>query len=157
MDALSIDASLPSFFLSFVALLLLAYTNRFIHLSSMIRKLLLQYRDNPETHLLKEIHWIGNQLRLCRAMKITGLVSLICCTLSIAAIYLLLPLVASGLFAVALVMILISLGICLVETWFNGSSVLLELTVHQASEAEKRPCQTLNAVTAAEFPSSEAA
>lgn len=157
MDALSIDASLPSFFLSFVALLLLAYTNRFIHLSSMIRKLLMQYRENPESHLLKEINWIRNQLRLCRAMKITGLVSLICCTLSIAAIYLLLPSVASGLFAVALVMILVSLCICLIETWFNGSSVLLELTVYQQSEEDKRLCQACNAVTAVEFPASEAA
>ncbi|MDG5817023.1 DUF2721 domain-containing protein [Chitinispirillales bacterium ANBcel5] len=105
----------PTLLFSAISLLLLAYTNRFLALAALIRQLHRQYKEDPDEIILKQISSIQNRIMLIRNMQFLGAVSFFLCTLSMFLLLLGYEKVAELTFVGALVALMFSLFISVLE------------------------------------------
>lgn len=126
MEELSLTT--PALLFPTVSLLLLAYTNRFLTLATIIRNLYDRYHQNPDHNLLAQIDNLRRRVYLIRNMQIVGVLSLLMCVVSMFALF------AGWLdggkwsFAAALVLMIVSLGISLHELSISVGALDLLLT-----------------------------
>jgi hypothetical protein len=102
----------PAILFGSISLLLLAYTNRFLALASLVRTL---NKSQNEVGLQQQIGNLRRRISLIKNMQAYGILSFLLCTLSMFAIFL--EEVAAGeiLFGVSVVALLISLTLSLWE------------------------------------------
>lgn len=102
----------PTFLFSAVSLILLAYTNRFLSYAQLVRSLAAQ----PATvHTVAQIKNLRRRLYLTRAMQIMGIMSLLICVMTMFCIYIGFQITAVYLFAVALLFLIGSLALSVIE------------------------------------------
>src|SRR5690554_1820874 len=92
----------PALLFSAVSLILLAYTNRFIAYTSVVRNLYKQYKENPTGVLKGQIFNLRRRLYLIRTMQILGVTSLFLCVITMFLIFVGSQLIAAYIFGVAL-------------------------------------------------------
>ena len=73
----------PAILFPAITLLMLAYTNRFLALSQLIRALNKDYQHLNAVNILKQIKQIQHRVFLIKLMQALGAISIILCTLSI--------------------------------------------------------------------------
>tara|TARA_B100000427_G_scaffold250332_1_gene213565 strand:+ start:5218 stop:5622 length:405 start_codon:yes stop_codon:yes gene_type:complete len=73
----------PAILFPAITLLMLAYTNRFLALSQLIRSLHHDYQNLNTDHIAKQIKHLRFRLFLIRLMQSLGAISLILCIISI--------------------------------------------------------------------------
>lgn len=117
----------PALLFPAISLLMLAYTNRFIVISQLIRNLYQQHQQTPSRFMRLQIEHLRTRVRLIRAMQAWGALAFISCTLSM-----LLNLIELGawplyLFGGSLVALLVSLVISLVEIIISGYAIRIQL------------------------------
>ncbi len=126
----------PALLFPAISLLLLAYTNRFLALANLVRKLHDEYEKGKENHIvIKQIHSLRYRLRLVRYMQTLGVFSFVCSVLTMYSIYSEWVVVSRYVFATALLSLLISLVISLIE--ITQSTRALELELSDIEEPEK--------------------
>jgi hypothetical protein len=106
---MELDLSTPALLFPAISLLLLAYTNRFLALATLIRQLHKDYQEDHESHVLEQIRNVRWRLSLIRNMQGCGVMSLLLCTVSMGGIYLGLQQVGAVFFGLSLVLMVISL------------------------------------------------
>ena len=87
LEAMEITIATPALLFPTISLLMLAYTNRFLALTSAVRKLLEQYRLDHQTGLLRQIHALRFRINLIKYMQTIGVSSLFLCVLCMAALF----------------------------------------------------------------------
>jgi len=133
---MEISFNTPALLFPAISLLLLAYTNRFLALASLVRKLHDEYEKGKGNHIvIKQIHSLRYRLRLVRYMQTLGVFSFVCSVLTMYSIYSEWVVVSRYVFATALLSLLISLVISLIET--TQSTKALELELSDIEEPEK--------------------
>ena len=120
--------STPALLFPAISLLLLAFTNRFVTLAGIIRNLHDRYIDNPQDNLLGQIANLRYRVYLIRNMQIFGVVSLLLCTFSMFALFTGLISLGAWVFAAALILMMISLGISIRELLVSVGALDLLLT-----------------------------
>src|SRR6185295_18777275 len=106
---MELPISTPALLFPAITLLMLAYTNRFLALASLIRQLHAQYKASAtDKHLLKAQIKNRRRLTLIKQMQAGGIISFFLCVLSMLFIYLRMDMWASIIFAVSLIMLLLS-------------------------------------------------
>ncbi len=118
----------PALLFSAISLILLAYTNRFVAYTAVIRNLYKQYKENPTSVLKGQIVNLRRRLYLIRTMQIYGVVSLFLCVVTMFLIFVGFKLVAAYMFAVALVLLCISLAYSIKEIHISVRSMELHLS-----------------------------
>ena len=118
----------PSLLFPAVSLLLLAYTNRFLALASLVRSLEGNYRRSHEGKLLDQILNLKRRLRLIRNMQLAGVLSLFCCTGTMFMLFFDRVGVAEVVFSVALILMMASLAISAEEIRVSVRALDLHLT-----------------------------
>jgi uncharacterized membrane protein YdfJ with MMPL/SSD domain len=118
----------PALLFSAVSLILLAYTNRFIAYTGVVRNLYKQYTENPSTVLKGQIDNLRKRLYLTRTMQILGVASLFLCVITMFLIFIGSVLVAAYIFGVALLMLCTSLGISIREIQISVKALELHLS-----------------------------
>ena len=118
----------PALLFSAVSLILLAYTNRFVAYTAVIRNLYKQYKENPSTVLKGQIENLRQRLYLTRTMQIFGVTSLFLCVATMFLIFIGSKLIAAYVFGVALVLLCISLAVSLHEIQISVKSMELHLS-----------------------------
>ena len=73
----------PAILFPAISLLLLAYTNRFLALSQLIRSLHQDYKHQPGSDTLAQIKHIRFRVLLVRLMQASGILAIFMCTISI--------------------------------------------------------------------------
>lgn len=125
---MEITINTPALLFPAISLLMLAYTNRFLALASLIRNLHAQYKNHSDKEgLIKQIRNLRLRLRLIRFMQFFGVLSLFLCVLSMFFIYRQLPVWGNMLFASSLVAMLISLFLSLTEIQISTKALEIEL------------------------------
>jgi len=133
---MEISFNTPALLFPAISLLLLAYTNRFLALASLVRKLHDEYEKGKGNHIvIKQIHSLRYRLRLVRYMQTLGVFSFVCSVLTMYSIYSEWVVVSRYVFATALLSLLISLVISLIE--ITQSTKALELELSDIEEPEK--------------------
>jgi hypothetical protein len=105
----------PAVLFPAVSLLLLAYTNRFLALASVIRKLHADYKAAPAPAYLGQIENLRWRIRLVRNMQFCGVLSLLLCTICMFLLFCGSIFPAELVFSVSLIAMIISLIFSLVE------------------------------------------
>ncbi len=122
-----------------VSLLFLSYTNRFLHLSALIRKLHSDWVGNHDDLLIAQISNLRRRLVLIRSMQFLGAVSLLLSILAILIQLCGLEEVACGLFVGALGVMSLSLIGLIWEVWISGGALRIVLKALEGDlEQEKR-------------------
>jgi len=105
----------PTFLFSAISLLMLAYTNRFLSYSQLVRTLKDKYMENPTAVTAAQISNLRKRLSLTRYMQWLGISSLFLCVVTMFLIYIGLQQPAAYIFGIALVLLIASLGISVRE------------------------------------------
>jgi hypothetical protein len=124
---MDISISTPALLFPTISLLMLAYTNRFLALTSAVRKLLEQYRQDHQTGLLKQIHALRFRINLIKYMQTIGVSSLFLCVLCMAALFAGWTLAANIIFAGSLALMLVSLALSAWEIQLSANALDLAL------------------------------
>ncbi|MFW6371062.1 MAG: DUF2721 domain-containing protein [Bacteroidota bacterium] len=118
----------PALLFSAISLILLAYTNRFIAYTSVIRNLYKQYKENPNSVIKGQIENLRRRLYLIRTMQIFGVTSLFLCVVTMFLIFVGSKLAGAYIFGVALILLCISLAFSLREIQISVKSMELHLS-----------------------------
>lgn len=126
----------PSLLFPTVSLLLLAYTNRFLTLATIIRSLHDRYQNDHDDNLLEQIANLRYRVYLIRNTQIYGTLSLLFCVVSMFALFA--GWLAGGQwsFAVALILMIVSLGISLRELQISVGA--LDLLLMELEDGNKK-------------------
>lgn len=119
--------STPSILFSAISLIMLAYTNRFLAYAAVIRGLRSEQVRNPSPHIVEQIANLRRRLYLTRTMQILGIVSLLLCVLCTFLIYVGFEMWAAWTFGTALVLLVVSLGVSVLEIQISVKALELHL------------------------------
>jgi hypothetical protein len=112
---MEISFTTPALLFPTVSLLMLAYTNRFLSLATVIRNLHDRYKAENNGNLLKQIANLRYRIILIRDMQIFGLLSLLFCVVSMFALFAGWIMAGQWSFAIALILMIVSMVISLRE------------------------------------------
>ena len=130
---LEININTPALLFPAITLLMLAYTNRFLSLAALVRKLHDEYnRGEKEQHILRQIKNIRSRINLIRYMQSFGIFSFLCCVLCMYSIFRGWMVLAHWIFATSLICLLISIILSLLE--INKSTRVIELELGDIEE-----------------------
>ncbi|MDP3856490.1 MAG: DUF2721 domain-containing protein [Stagnimonas sp.] len=110
-----------------ISLLMLAYTNRFLGLTSAARSLAARYRQSPDASLARQVQSLRERLVLVRHTQALGVLSLSMCTVCIGCLLMDNHAGARIAFAGALLLMLASLAISLREIHLSVGAIQIEL------------------------------
>ena len=125
---MDITLTTPALLFPTVSLLLLAYTNRFLTLATIIRGLYDRYHSEQDETLKLQIQNLRYRVYLIRNMQIAGVLSLLLCVLSMFALFAGWVEAGQWSFGAALIMMIISLGLSLRELQISVGALDLLLT-----------------------------
>jgi hypothetical protein len=125
---MNIEIGTPALLFSATSLILLAYTNRFLTIATIVRGLKDNYDDSESENLLRQIHGLRKRIILIRNMQQFGVLSLFFSVFSMMLLFLEQPKYGTILFGVSLLLLLISLGISLWEISISMNALHLHLS-----------------------------
>ncbi len=133
---MEISFTTPALLFPAISLLLLAYTNRYLAIANLIRKLHDEYMRGEKNHLLlKQIKILRSRINLVRQMQAFGVFSFLCCVITMYGVYMEWTEAIKIIFAISLLSLLASLFISLLE--ITQSTKALELEISDMEDLEK--------------------
>ena len=126
---MEITFNTPALLFPAISLLLLAYTNRFLALANLVRRLHDEYKRGEKSNaLIYQIQSLRRRLILVRYMQGLGVFSFVCCVVTMYSIYSEWQEIAKYVFAVSLLCLLTSLIISLIEITQSTKAIEVELS-----------------------------
>lgn len=132
---MDIDVTTPAVLFPAISLLLLAYTNRFLALASVIRKLHADYKIAADPAYLSQIQNLRWRIRLVRNMQFCGVLSLLLCTVCMFLLFYGELFAAEVVFSLSLLVMITSLIFSLVEIQSSVRALDLHLQDLEKPEA----------------------
>ena len=118
----------PTFLFSAISLLLLAYTNRFLSYAQLVRTLKDRYMEDHSALTLAQISNLRKRLYLTKNMQMLGVASLLLCVATMFLIYVGLQIVSAYVFGLALLLLIISLALSVMEIRISAKSLEIYLS-----------------------------
>lgn len=126
---MELQLSTPALLFSAITLLMLAFTNRFLAIATLIRGLHKNYLNEPDSELIVEqIHNLRRRLTLIKNMQLFGVFSFLLCVICMYLLFQGYTSAANWVFVISMLSLLISLGISLVEIQISTKALNLELS-----------------------------
>ena len=126
---MEINFNTPALLFPAITLLLLAYTNRFLAIANLIRKLHDEYINGKQHKvILQQLKNLKKRINYIRQMQALGVFSFLLCVLCMFSIYKGWLKEAEYIFAASLLSLLASLIISLVEIFLSTRALELELS-----------------------------
>jgi hypothetical protein len=123
-----LDVSTPALLFPAISLLFLSYTNRFLHLSALIRKLHGDWMERGDCIARQQIENLSKRLVLIRFMQLLGAMSLLACVASMVSVMGAAQWLAVPAFWVALLFMGCSLASLVLEVWISGGALRILLS-----------------------------
>lgn len=117
----------PALLFPAISLLLLAYTNRFIVLTQLIRHLHSQNQENLTEMVVRQIANLGLRISLIRRMQAMGVLSFICCAMTMFLLFIELTTIARYVFGFSMFLLVVSLLFSLYEILISTKAIEVEL------------------------------
>lgn len=118
----------PTFLFSAISLLLLAYTNRFLSYAQLVRTLKDRYMEDQSALTLAQIANLRKRLYLTKNMQMLGVASLLLCVATMFLIYVGLQIISAYVFGLALLLLIISLTLSVLEIRISAKSLEIYLS-----------------------------
>ena len=133
---MDISLTTPALLFPTVSLLMLAYTNRFLTLATIIRSLHDRYKNDQNDNLLGQIANLRFRVYLIRNMQIFGVLSLLFCVISMFALFAGWDTGGQWSFAIALILMIVSMLISLRELQISVGA--LDLLLVELEDEERK-------------------
>ena len=124
---MEINFSTPALLFPAISLLLLAYTNRFMGITKLIRQLRRNLNDDNYTQINRQVANLKYRIKLIIWTQASGVVSLILCTLSMMSHFLEASSFGYICFGLSLILMNISLILSLLEITISARALNVEL------------------------------
>ena len=124
---MEITLTTPALLFPAISLLLLAYTNRFMALASLIRSLKTRYATTHSRVVYGQIENLRNRLFLIRNMQALGICSMFSCVFCMFILFAGYNIVGKYIFGLSLLLLLASLALALREIQISVKALTLEL------------------------------
>jgi hypothetical protein len=126
---MELSITTPALLFPAISLLMLAYTNRFLALASLIRNLHDKYKKDPnQKHIVEQIRNLRTRIRLIRSMQALGVLSFLFCVVCMYCIFRNWTEASYVIFAISIVAFMASLLISLFEISLSTKALELELS-----------------------------
>lgn len=135
---MTLEVSTPALLFPAISLLFLSFTNRFLHLSALIRSLHSEWLEKGDAILRAQIDNLRRRLVLIRSMQLFGAMSLFLCVVSMISVTVGMQALAICAFTVGLLLMALSLGCLIYEVWISGGALRILLNAVEGKEAETR-------------------
>lgn len=117
----------PALLFPAISLVLLAYTNRFLTLATLVRSLHSDYKRQPDPFILVEIHSLRYRVRLVRDMQFLGVSSFLLCVICMFVLFTGQRWLGSALFGLSLLLLICSLALSVREIQVSIKALDLHL------------------------------
>jgi hypothetical protein len=117
----------PALLFPAISLLLLAYTNRFLVISQLIRRLHGEYRADKKEMVLRQIANLRKRITLIRQMQALAVSSFLLCAVAMFLIFIQLQLIAQIVFGISIFLLALSLLFSLYEISISTKAIEIEL------------------------------
>jgi hypothetical protein len=134
---MEINLTTPALLFPAISLLLLAYTNRFLTLATIIRNLHAQFKENPNDRILDQINNLRLRVKLIRNMQALGVLSLLLCVVCMFLIFYDNLAMAEIIFGISLILLILSLAVSVWEIQISVKALNILL-----SDIENEPGKT---------------
>jgi len=124
---LELTLTTPALLFPTVSLVLLAYTNRFLAVAALIRKLAAEYQTKKDKKLADQIRSLRIRVRLIRDMQMLSIFALFLSVLCMFFIFDGDLVIAKYMFVASLLSLLISLGMSLREIQISTRALAIQL------------------------------
>ena len=124
---MELNIQTPALLFPAVSLLMLAYTNKFLAIANLVRKLYSDYEKNQHISLVAQISNLRRRLMLIRWMQVGGVASILFCVITMFLIYAGYQGWAKILFGLSLLLMIASLIISLIEIFLSAGALRLLL------------------------------
>ena len=118
----------PALLFSATSLILLAYTNRFLTIATIVRSLKKNYEEKESSKILLEIKNLNLRITLIRYMQMFGVLSLFLSVFSMLLLFIDQQVFGIYFFGLSLFSLLISLGISFWEISISANALRLHLS-----------------------------
>ena len=125
---MNLNIETPALLFSATSLILLAYTNRFLTIATIVRSLKQTYEQKGNSSTLLEIKNLNLRLTLIRYMQLFGVLSLFLSVFAMLLLFVNQELAGIYLFGLSLLSLLISLGISFWEISISVTALRLHLS-----------------------------
>lgn len=113
---MELSITTPALLFPAISLLMLAYTNRFLALATLIRTLHDKYQVDPnQKHIVEQIRNLRARIRLIRSMQAFGVISFLFCVVCMFCIFKVWNTAAYIIFALSVIAFVVSLILSLIE------------------------------------------
>jgi len=127
--AMELSVNIPALLFPAISLIMLAYTNRFLALSSRVRVLHDKYQNQEQRHIVfGQIKNIKYRIKLIQNMQTFGVASLLLSIVSMFFIYISYQMVAQFIFGISLITFCVSIFLSLIEIRLSTRAIELELS-----------------------------
>lgn len=134
---MDLDLTTPALLFPAISLLLLAYTNRFLTLSGLIRGLAQKYRETPDVLIYGQIVNLRKRVNLIKSMQLHGVVSLFLCVFCMFLLFAQYPLAGTYVFGAALLFLLYSLALSIQEIFISVEALNIQLSLIESNPVKK--------------------
>ncbi len=124
---MEISLTTPALLFPAIALLLVAYTNRYLAIARLMRDLKEAWKKEQNTSAIRQLKLLRRRERYIRQMQALGIASMFCCALSMAFFYANKPSAGSAMFGLALLLMIGSLAFSLRDIFLAGGALRIEM------------------------------
>lgn len=117
----------PAIMFSGISLLFLAYTNRYLALSSVVRTLNNELKQDDGKNRIDQIKNLHLRIILIKYMQAFGVLSFMFCVFAMLTLFWQKQVIGEVLFIASLVVMVLSLILSLIEILMSGQSLKIEL------------------------------
>ena len=135
---MEIDVTTPALLFPTISLLLLAYTNRFMGITKLIRALRRNLNDENFSQINRQVANLKHRVKLIIWTQAAGVISLILCTLSMMSYFFEASLFAYISFGLSLILMIISLILSLLEITISAKALNVELEGMEKKSSPKK-------------------
>lgn len=125
---MEITLTTPALLFPAISLLLLAYTNRFLTLASLIRSLHEKYKNHPNNIVMGQIQNLRMRVILIRNMQALGVASLFLCVLCMFVLFAGKVFIGEIIFGISLILLMASLALSIREIQISVNALNLHLS-----------------------------
>ena len=135
---MEINLTTPALLFPAISLLLLAYTNRFLTIATLIRSLHRQFKEKPDKRIWGQIRNLRLRVSLIRNMQALGVLSLLFCVVCMFVIFTGNLQLAEYIFGLSLILLIISLALSAWEIQISVKALNIQLSDIEESSVKNK-------------------
>ncbi|MHA8086676.1 DUF2721 domain-containing protein [Aquirufa sp. Wall-65K1] len=125
---MELSISTPALLFSTVSLLMIAFTNRFMSMASLIRDLHVKFQKNPEDAIFKQIENLRLRMKLIQSMQIIAIFSLLLSVMCMFLLFMNEEIIARWFFGIGLIGMSLALSLSAWEIIISTKALEVELS-----------------------------